>query len=95
MKIDLSPALTEQLKAFLAAFEDAEALNDNEYVVDLYDVSDPMSLDIVFTPKGEVRLDGAEVLSYSEEMDGYYLSAPIKDVDRVVKALQEAGAFAE
>ncbi|MBO4885231.1 MAG: hypothetical protein J5602_07955 [Clostridia bacterium] len=41
-----------RLKAFLDACEDAEALGGGEYAVDLYDVSEPVSMDILIDEKG-------------------------------------------
>ena len=89
--------LTEQemthLRAFLDASEDCEALSEREYVADLYDLEAPMTLDLVFV-KGGVRVDGACLLAYDEEMEGYYIGEPVLEMETVRRALMEAGAFA-
>ena len=53
-----------------------------------------MSLDLVFLKDG-VRVDGACLLGYDEEMEGYYISEPVADPKVVRRALEEAGALPE
>ena len=52
-----------------------------------------MTLDLVFV-KGGVRVDGACLLAYDEEMEGYYIGEPVLEMETVRRALMEAGAFA-
>ncbi len=92
MKLKLTEGQTASLRAFLERFEDAERLSDREYVVDLYDVESPVSLDLVFV-RGGVAVDGAAELKYSEEEDGWYMGDRLDDLDAVLSALAHVGAF--
>ena len=93
MLLPLSEKEAASLRAFLEASADCEAQAENEYVADLYDLDAPMTLDLVFV-KGGVRVDGACLLAYDEEMDGYYIGEPVLEIEAVRRALMEAGAFA-
>lgn len=92
MKIKLTQSQEEALRAFLEGFEDAEQLSTREYVVDLYDIPRPLSLDLVFV-KGGVAVDGAAELKYDEEQDGWYMGRRLEEVEEVRRALEEAGAW--
>lgn len=93
MLLPLSEKEAASLRAFLEANADCEAQAENEYVADLYDLEAPMTLDLVFV-KGGVRVDGACLLAYDEEMEGYYIGEPVLEMETVRHALMEAGAFA-
>lgn len=93
MLLPLSKKEAASLRAFLEANADCEAQAENEYVADLYDLEAPMTLDLVFV-KGGVRVDGACLLAYDEEMEGYYIGEPVLEMETVRRALMEAGAFA-
>ena len=93
MLLPLSEKEAASLRAFLEASADCEAQAENEYVADLYDLDAPMTLDLVFV-KGGVRVDGACLLAYDEEMEGYYIGEPVLEMETVRRALMEAGAFA-
>ena len=93
MLLPLSEKEAASLRAFLEASADCEAQAENEYVADLYDLDAPMTLDLVFV-KGGVRVDGACLLAYDEEMEGYYIGEPVLEIEAVRRALMEAGAFA-
>ncbi len=93
MLLPLSEKEAASLRAFLEANADCEAQAENEYVADLYDLEAPMTLDLVFV-KGGVRVDGACLLAYDEEMEGYYIGEPVLEIETVRRALMEAGAFA-
>lgn len=93
MLLPLSEKEAASLRAFLEANADCEAQAENEYVADLYDLEAPMTLDLVFV-KGGVRVDGACLLAYDEEMEGYYIGEPVLEIEAVRRALMEAGAFA-
>lgn len=92
MKIKLTQSQEEALRAFLEGFEDAEQLSTREYVVDLYDIPRPLSLDLVFV-KGGVAVDGAAELLYDEEQDGWYMGQRLDGPEDVRAALEQAGAF--
>lgn len=94
MKLKLTQAQQDALRAFLDACEDAEQLSAREYVADLYDIERPVSLDLVFV-KGGVGVDGAAELKYDEEQDGWYMGERLDSPDDVLRALQEAGALPE
>ena len=91
MKLKLTEEQARALRAFLNGFEDAEQLSQREYVVDLYDIERPLSLDLVFVRDG-VAVDGAAELLYDEEQDGWYMGGRLEDVAAVAGALREAGA---
>ncbi len=78
-----------RLRAFLESCADAEALGGGEYTVDFYDVSSPVSMDILIDKKG-VNVLGALELIYDEEQDGWYVGEKIKDADRLAALLDEA-----
>lgn len=92
MRIRLDEAQIAALQAFLDGNPDAEQLSAREYVVDLYDIEPPVSMDLVFV-KGGIGVDGAAELLYDEEMDGWYMGVRIEDPERVRDALVRAGAI--
>jgi hypothetical protein len=92
MKIELTAEQLTSLKSFLNTFEDAEQLSDKEYVVDLYDIEPPISLDLSLG-KNCIYVDGAAVLKFDEEMDGWYIGERIEEPQPVLRALTEAGAL--
>ena len=92
MKIRLTEARENALRAFLDGCEDAEQLSSREYVVDLYDIQRPVSLDLVFV-KGGVAVDGAAELRYDGEQDGWYMGDRLDNTEDVLAALEEAGAW--
>ena len=92
MKIKLTQAQEEALRAFLEGFEDAEQLSAREYVVDLYDIPVPVSLDLVFV-RGGVAVDGAAELLYDAEQDGWYMGQRLENPGDVRAALEQAGAW--
>ena len=94
MHLPLNEREMAHLRAFLDASADCEALSEREYVADLYDLEAPMSLDLVFLKDG-VRVDGACLLGYDEEMEGYYIREPGAEPKVVRRALEEAGALPE
>ena len=95
MKLRLSSAEREALERFLAGCEDAEMLKENEWVLDLYDISAPVSIDMVFEKSGDLRIDGAATLLYDEEQDGWYMGARLEDAGDVRAALEQAGALSK
>lgn len=92
MKLKLTEGEIAALRGFLERFEDAERLSEREYVVDLYDIARPVSLDLVFIRSG-VAVDGAAELKFDEEQDGWYMGERLDDAAQVADALREAGAL--
>ena len=90
MKLKLSDAQAQALRAFLDGYEDAEQLSEREYVVDLYDIARPVTLDLVFV-KGGAAVDGAAELLYDPEQDGWYMGERLQSQEDVAAALAEAG----
>lgn len=93
MKIKLTEDQQDALKAYLESCDDAEALSAREYVLDLYDIAQPVSIDLVFV-KGGIGVDGAAELKYDAEQDGWYMGDRVEDAEAVLAALREAGALA-
>ena len=89
MKLKLNEAQEQALRAFLDGCEDAEKLSEREYVVDLYDIARPVSLDLLFL-KDAVAVDGAAELKYDAEQDGWYMGERIENAQEVAEALREA-----
>ena len=92
MKIKLTQVQEDALRVFLEGFEDAEQLSSREYVVDLYDIPVPVSLDLVFV-KGGVAVDGAAELKYDADQDGWYMGERLESAEAVRAALEQAGAW--
>lgn len=92
MKIPMTAEQLSALKSFLTRFEDCEQLSDSEYVLDLYDLEPPLSLDLSIG-KNCLFVDGAATLLFDEEMDGWYIGERIEDAGSILRALTEAGAL--
>lgn len=92
MKIKLTAEEFSAVKNFLNTFEDSEQLSEKEYVVDLYDIEPPISLDLSLG-KDCLFVDGAAELLFDEEMDGWYIGERIEKPEPVLRALREAGAL--
>lgn len=92
MKIKLDEQRSAVLRAFLEGCPDAEQLSAREYVVDLYDIPRPVSLDLVFE-KGGVAVDGAAELRYDENMDGWYMGDRLDTLEDVEQALEQADVW--
>ena len=95
MMITLTPEQSAALKAYLAASEDAEMLSEGEWVLDLYDLERPVSIDLLFEKKGGLRIEGAAELLYDQEQDGWYMGNRLEDAEEVRRALIRAGALPE
>lgn len=92
MRIKLNEEQERALRAFLTDNPDAEQLSAREYVVDLYDIDPPVSLDLVFV-KGGIGVDGAAELKFDEALDGWYMGDRLESPDQVRDALVRAGAL--
>ena len=94
MRIKLNEAQESALRDFLSDNPDAEQLSSREYVVDLYDIEPPVSLDLVFV-RGGIGVDGAAELKFDEEMDGWYMGERLESPEQVRDVLVRAGALPE
>lgn len=94
MKLRLNEGQSDALRAFLESCEDSERLSEREYVVDLYDIQPPVTMDLVFV-KGGVAVDGAAELLYDADMDGWYMGRRLEEADEAMRALREAGALGQ
>ena len=92
MKLTLTAEQLSALKTFLSTFEDSEALSDKEYVLDLYDLDPPLSLDVTLG-KNCLFVDGAAELHFDEEMDGWYIGDRIEQPEPILRALESVGAL--
>ena len=92
MKISLTAEQFSALKTFLTTFEDSEQLSEKEFVVDLYDLEPPISLDLSLC-KNCLFVDGAAEMKFDEEMDGWYIGDRIETPEPILRALTEAGAL--
>ena len=92
MKILLNAGQLKALEAFLAKCEDCEALSEKEYVLDLYDLEPPISMDLTLQKDG-LWIEGAAELVFDEEMDGWYIGRRIEETEPLLSALREAGAL--
>lgn len=92
MKIKLTAEQFSAMKNFLNTFEDSEQLSEKEYVLDLYDLEPPLSLDLSLG-KDCLFVDGAAELLFNEEMDGWYIGQRIEEPEPILRALREAGAL--
>lgn len=79
----------ERLEAFLRGNEDCEALSEDEYVADLYDVEPPITVNLRLSPKGAEILAAARLL-FDEEQDGWYMGERIEDEDELTQAFLHA-----
>ena len=93
MTLQLSSAENAALRRFLAACDDAESLSADEWVLDLYEIETPLSLNLVLQKDGSARVDGAAALLYDEAMDGWYMGERTEDAAIVREALVQAGAL--
>lgn len=76
------------LEAKLAVSEDAEALGDRHFALDMYDNAPAITLELEFTPKGTF-VPAAALLKYSEELKGYYMDERITDAAFIENALRD------
>lgn len=94
MKISLTQEELSRMLAALRQSEDCEEAGDGSFTVDLFDEEPVLSLELYPEADG-FSLTAAAELSYSEEMDGYYLSRQLFDEEElalVVQRLKEAFA---
>lgn len=93
MKLALTSAQQEKLLKYLSENPDAEQLSVNEYVADLYDLDDPMTINFLIGEDGSIELAAVAQLLYDEEQDGWYMGDRIEDEAAVLAALTESDAI--
>lgn len=92
MKLNLTPAQQEALLKYLNESPDAEQLGINEYVADLYDIDEPLTINFLITEDGP-ELAAAAQLLYDEEQDGWYMGDRVEDESVICAALAASGAI--
>lgn len=92
MEIALTSTQIAGLLRFVKSSEDCEALMDNEYIIDLYDIEKPICIDAILT-KTALIVEGAAYMLFDEESQGYYMGERIDDESVILYALNDAGAF--
>lgn len=93
MKLALTSAQQEKLLKYLSENPDAEQLSVNEYVADLYDLDDPMTINFLIGEDGSIELAAVAQLLYDEEQDGWYMGDRIEDEAAILAALTESDAI--
>lgn len=93
MKLALTSAQQEKLLKYLSENPDAEQLSVNEYVADLYDLDEPMTINFLIGEDGSIELAAVAQLLYDEEQDGWYMGDRIEDEAAVLAALTESDAI--
>ncbi|MBO4368449.1 MAG: hypothetical protein J5859_07020 [Clostridia bacterium] len=88
MLIRMEAARTRALWDALRADEDCEENPDGSFTVDLFDTDPPLSMEI-YPDKDGYEITALLTLSYSDELEGWYVSDKLKE-----KADMEAAAAA-
>ena len=88
MLVKTDDSLLQKLQAYLSTCEDACKLNDNNYALDFYDCTTPVTLELEFAKQGIEVLAIAE-LKYDDGMDGYYMAERIEDEVEIVRIIGE------
>ncbi len=78
-----------ELKVFLETNEDAEALAQGEYVVDLYEEEPPITINLRIDDEKVFVLAAAQLL-YDEEQDGWYMGERVEDEELITRAFIRA-----
>jgi len=86
MKIALTGKQMEDLQAFLEIDDDAEALGDGEYTVDIFELDPPLSLELAFAPGG-IDVLAAATLAYDPVQDGWYIRDRVEEQNQLETAL--------
>ena len=78
-----------RLMRFLDACDDAESLGGGEYTLDLYDLDEPVTMDIAIED-GKVDVLAALELLFDEESQGWYPGERIRDGEHLAAMLRDA-----
>lgn len=92
MKLALTSEELAAVREYALRSEDCEQLSEREFVMDFYDLEQPVTLDLVLEQDG-ARVDGAAYLAYDDAMDGWYMRESIETEAEVRRALCQAGVL--
>ena len=84
--------LNIDLKALLGFLEgnpDAEQIGSGEYVVDLFELDRPATMEIS-VKGGDVSVLGAAYLEFDQELQGWYMSDTVTDAAEAEALLKQA-----
>ncbi|MBR6009166.1 MAG: hypothetical protein IK056_08770 [Clostridia bacterium] len=84
--------LNIDLKALLGFLEgnpDAEQIGSGEYVVDLFELDRPTTMEIS-VKGGDVSVLGAAYLEFDQELQGWYMSDTVTDAAEAEALLKQA-----
>ena len=84
LNIDLNALL-----GFLEGNPDAEQIGKNEYVVDLFELDKPVTMEIS-TQDGGVSVQGAVYLEFDPELQGWYMSDTVASAQETEALLRRA-----
>ena len=87
MFIDWPSDEIDLLREKMLACPDCEPTGQDEYVIDFFETEAPMSMEIALGEK-TVSVLAAEALAYDEDMDGWYIHAPITDAALIQTTLK-------
>ena len=77
------------LLSFLEGNPDAEQLSSGEYVVDLFELDRPATMEISI--KGDsVSVQGAAYLEFDTELQGWYMSDTVTEPEEIQALLKKA-----
>lgn len=86
MLISLTREQLIRLDDFVQQSEDAEVLSEGEYMLDIFDLEPPLSLQYVQDKDG-IDVLAACQLAYDEGLDGWYIHDQIEGADRIREVL--------
>ena len=93
MKLNLTAQQQSDLLKFLNESPDSEQLSNNEYVADLYDADEPVTVNFLIAENGDIEIAAAAQLLYDEGEDGWYMGDRIEDEREIIAALTSAEAI--
>ena len=82
MKFAMSGEELARLTEALRANDDCEEAGDGSFIVDLYEPEPAVSLEL-YIEKGGIAITAVGLLSYSKELDGWYMSDRIEDKEGI------------
>ena len=89
MKFAMSGEELARLTEALRANDDCEEAGDGSFIVDLYEPEPAVSLEL-YIEKGGIAITAVGLLSYSKELDGWYMTERTENEDEINAALERA-----